>query len=400
MKIIKKFKFLFIFGFLLSYLFIPIVFFFNYTGNKLNSIFYSTLIFISLIIFSEIIYILIMKISNKNYLLKNNVYEKEKFCFESHPYLPYVMKKNFLASYRTRAYLNNYKKNYYFPELKTNNFGFCNGDNGSRRVNIPKKEGLIRINCLGASTTGNYIEYDNKVYSYPLILENKLREEYPNKEIEVNNFGQGGYNSAEILINFILKVLDTNPDLIILYHGYNDIRSYLTTGFLPDYSHSRKNISEDIWKLKVLEYFPPLKLNFYKYLIQKLSIRNSLLELISKGKSEIHSNTDEGLKTFKRNTESIIHLCKANGIKIILSTFCLNISDDVLLDEETKKYKELVNCENEILENLAKKHNIPVVRNNEKIKKDETYFVDTIHFTPEGMHKLAENFFDEVKKII
>ena len=46
------------------------------------------------------------------------------------------------------------------------------------------------------------------------------------------------------------------------------------------------------------------------------------------------------------------------------------------------------------------KHNIPVVRNNEKIKKDETYFVDTIHFTPEGMHKLAENFFDEVKKII
>ena len=39
-----------------------------------------------------------MKISNKNYLLKNNVYEKEKFCFESHPYLPYVMKKNFLTA--------------------------------------------------------------------------------------------------------------------------------------------------------------------------------------------------------------------------------------------------------------------------------------------------------------
>ena len=83
MKIIKKFKFLFIFGFLLSYLFVPIVFFFNYSGNKLNSLFYSILIFISLIIFSEIIYILIMKISNKNYLLKNFVYEKEKFCFES-----------------------------------------------------------------------------------------------------------------------------------------------------------------------------------------------------------------------------------------------------------------------------------------------------------------------------
>ena len=194
--------------------------------------------------------------------------------------------------------------------------------------------------------------------------------------------------------------MDTNADLIILYHGYNDIRSYLTTGFSSDYSHSRKNISEDIWKLKVLEYFPPLKLNFYKYLIQKLSIRNSLLELVSKGKLEMHSNTDEGLKTFKRNTESIIHICKAKGIKIILSTFCLNISDDVLLDKVTKKYKELVDSENEILEKLAKTHNIPIVRNNEKIKKDEKHFVDTIHFTPEGMHELAENFFHEVKKII
>ena len=56
-------------------------------------------------------------------------------------------------------------------------------------------------------------------------MEKILNNSY--EKYEVNNCAQGGYNSADILVRFSLQYLDTRPDLIIIYHAYNDIRSYL-----------------------------------------------------------------------------------------------------------------------------------------------------------------------------
>ena len=165
---------------------------------------------------------------------------------EPHPYLPFIYKKNFVGG---RAEQTNYPLH---PELKslpltTNNLGYFNGEDGSRDILIPKPKDLIRINCLGASTTGNYLHFENKVYSYPLELEKILRKK-TSKKLEVNNCAQGGYNSADSLVRFLLKDIDTNPDILIIYHAINDIRSYLTPGFTSDYSHSRKNLGEVYWK--------------------------------------------------------------------------------------------------------------------------------------------------------
>ena len=61
---------------------------------------------------------------------------------------------------------------------------------------------------------------NNIVYSYPLELERILKKH--NKDIEVNNFTQGGYNSADLLVSFVLQNIETRPDYIIIYHAYND----------------------------------------------------------------------------------------------------------------------------------------------------------------------------------
>ena len=78
-----------------------------------------------------------------------------------------------------------------------------NGINGDRDVVIPKPRDIIRINCIGSSTTQNYLTINNTNYSYPLELEKILSKKF-NKKIEVNNFGQGGYNSADILVRFLI----------------------------------------------------------------------------------------------------------------------------------------------------------------------------------------------------
>ena len=78
----------------------------------------------------------------------------KKLLIKPHPYLSYVMKKNFEISKSEKLeYL--YHKDFYTANLTTNNFGFLNGIKGSRNLKIPKPRNLIRINCLGASTTGN-----------------------------------------------------------------------------------------------------------------------------------------------------------------------------------------------------------------------------------------------------
>ena len=63
-----------------------------------------------------------------------------------------------------------------------------------------------------------------------MLLEKKLNDRFPEKDIIVYNCGMGGWTTAEILINFILKVYDYKPDLVIFYHAYNDIQAYLTPG--------------------------------------------------------------------------------------------------------------------------------------------------------------------------
>ena len=392
----KKYKTIIILFFLLSYIFIPISLFCLLEGKIIIRLLYSMLAFLLLIIGSEFIFnILNNKFFNKKLKFDKN-FRKDDIYFTSHPYLPFEMKKNMPLTNKVKADYKNYEFDYYFPSLSSNNLGFANGTDGSRAVKIPKERDIFRINCLGGSTTGNYLEYKNAVYSYPLLLEQLIKNSFGNKKIEVNNFGQGGYNSSEVLINFLFKVLHTNPDMIILYLGYNDIRPYLTKNFKNDYSHSRQNIDLSNLGFFLNNYLPNINLNFYKYLLQKLSIRNSLLDVVSKGELDINQNPEKGLQVFKNNLENIITICKSKNITLILSSFCKNENK---VDKENfvgQKFLEIVNQENKIIKELSIKYSCDFVDNENLIEKNDENFVDSIHFSHLGMEKLAKNFFNKI----
>ncbi len=48
------------------------------------------------------------------------------------------------------------------------------------------------------------------------------------------------------------------------------------------------------------------------------------------------------------------------------------------------------------MRDLALMNNVTLVDNAKLIPQDERYFVDSIHFTPEGMRKIAENIADAI----
>jgi lysophospholipase L1-like esterase len=107
-----------------------------------------------------------------------------------------------------------------------------------REVQVPKPSGRYRIACLGGSTT-----YDDAVAdadAYPLQLERFLQEALPQRDIEVVNAGQPNYTTAENIAHLALRVLDLQPDALVLYEGINDWRPRIYRNFDPAYFHFRK----------------------------------------------------------------------------------------------------------------------------------------------------------------
>ena len=101
--------------------------------------------------------------------------------------------------------------------IKINSLGF-RGDEFSR----VKPAGTFRIVCLGASTTFSAEASSNEAV-WTHRLQEKLRREYPGRQIEVINAAVGGYVSDDNLRNLRHRVLALNPDLVIYYEANNEI---------------------------------------------------------------------------------------------------------------------------------------------------------------------------------
>ena len=58
---------------------------------------------------------------------------------------------------------------------------------------------------------------------------------------EVLNCGVPGYTSIESLVNLELRLLELDPDVVLIYHGINDARMVQGRGWRADYTHVRRS---------------------------------------------------------------------------------------------------------------------------------------------------------------
>lgn len=315
---------------------------------------------------------------------------------EPHPFLTLANKKNFRSakSVVKARYPLHRSAGFSYPPVRTNNFRHLDGPNGDRPIVMPKPKGQVRVLCLGASTTGNYIHQNGVSYSYPLALEGYLQRRYPDLPVVVHNCGQGGWTSAEILVNFMLNLRDTRPDVVVIYHAYNDLPASLTGNFSADYSHARQNLAASYYKYRWASLIPMPPLGICNFAIQKvfpfLNPRFGVLDAISTGTIDLASDF-KGLDSYERNLDSIMAICRADGVDVVLSTFAHYLYDGVRESRVHLKYREGLDQENQVIRGLALKYRVPLVDNARLVPEDARYFVDSIHFTPEGMQLISEN---------
>lgn len=88
-------------------------------------------------------------------------------------------------------------------------------------IPFPKPDGEYRIVCLGGSTTYTGC-VSGWMWAYPHQTQVQLHDR-GYTHVRVINAGAEAWTSYESLASFELRVLDWDPDCIIVYHGVNDI---------------------------------------------------------------------------------------------------------------------------------------------------------------------------------
>lgn len=319
-----------------------------------------------------------------------------------------------LIPHKYLGYANN--PEYQYGTDQHNSLGF-------RGVEIlnPKPEGTLRVVCLGGSTTYSSGVEDYR-QSYPFLLNEALKEK--GFDAEVINAGVEGYSSMGSYINYLLKVEDLNPDVLIIYHAINDLNSRMvwpSEAYLPDesgsFSPSEPSGYNYLRKLSVVRVplvytgFAPPDASFEN--IVEMPETNFLPEL----RSQLMNSTyptgifesipmDSMIKAnkpiyFERNIDKLITLAKSNGTQVVLSTF-------VYSDEFPGYYPQLalggfkkgIEEHNTIMRGLGSKHQMPVIDLENELSSEKEIFTDGIHFTLLGNEKRVSIIADHLVTIL
>ncbi len=263
-----------------------------------------------------------------------------------------------------------------------NNFGFVGDD-----FIYQKNEGTIRIAALGASTTAR---------GYPALMEKILNETVGSAcQFEVMNFGVTGWTSAHTMVNFMLNVVDFNPDYVIIHHAWNEnkVRNYPDNVFKGDYSHAFTYFHEpeiaDKIPLRISVIYRLLKIKFSVLSMPSWMFVGKATNIINnKPVSPAFENLDE-LNPFERNIKQIIDIAIRNGIRVILTTQP-HSSDSSISHFSASKGIDQVNDISRIIRSQYEDKTLFVELDTLMTGKENDLFVDVGHLNEEGKYLKAK----------
>jgi lysophospholipase L1-like esterase len=298
------------------------------------------------------------------------------------------------------------------------------------KLSYEKPSDEIRIAFIGASTTANInLSYDQ---NWPGRLGHLVQDVLPQKRVKIINAAVPGFDTAQSLGNLALRVLPFKPDIVIIYHAYNDLKviSPNLAIFKPDYSHVHK---------KPFGYHakPGAFMQLLNHSMVYVRTRNSLREYKQRQKlaeRQMNALTTEGrLSTipeeariaFEEHVRAMVAIAKSAGAKVILSSFATLHNPQLDYDRveslaqlSTAQKKELIgllyftpglslptifegiNSYNRVLHQIATDEHIGWVDNAVLVPHTDANFTDRVHFTAAGARRMADNFFPVVMEFL
>ncbi len=347
--------------------------------KKIRLFFINYAVLVTILVTIEIIGHLSYRIIKGKYLFQNNT--NENTFFKEHPYLVGIPKENFQ-----------------FPNLPKG-FNITTDKNGHRVTkNYASSKDAINIICIGGSTTFATGVTDKN--SWPYILQQKLGKNY-----NVMNLGVPGYSTLEGIIQLATTVPELKPDILIIYQGWNDIRSYHAPVKSPDYlwhgKTQKSNLSVNR-KTSIKEY------SFINFLAGKISNKLSKNKEL---KNSILSHNDSYIdEIYARNLKTIQLLCNQLQVKQVYIPQVLNLekytesvdaSDSWTPYINNKSMPELIKKINSLMSQTIKKDvNTTVVDSIlSKYKWNSSHFVDVGHFSEDGGKQFSDIIISHLNRL-
>jgi lysophospholipase L1-like esterase len=245
---------------------------------------------------------------------------------------------------------------------------------------IPKPAGMVRVICIGGSTTVAGRTNDE---TYPALLEKKLRARFPGLSLEVLNLGVSSA-TTEYWYARLPKVFGYEPDVIVQYPGVNDI----SWRSLPHFASARPGRGRMYQSLLVQKLFP--------FPVEEL---DPFLE-----------------ETFTTLGETD-RVCRERDVACLVGSFAS--PDPELTKGEFRKHLDynaefwfrrfplhsyatwarVVRRYNELFVRFVNRYHVPHALVHERLT-DPAVFIDVCHLTPEGIDRLAEAFLPEVADLV
>ncbi|MGI6458121.1 MAG: GDSL-type esterase/lipase family protein [bacterium] len=250
-----------------------------------------------------------------------------------------------------------------------------------------KPEKVIRVACLGGSTTMN-------AYPHPLgVMLNRLPGE---RKFEVMDFGCNAWTLMESTINYLIRVSHFQPDIVIVHHGVNDSTAQRWDQFRVDYTNFRKHWSE--------QNFSPLK-NFLaahsrllgfillKYGMSAVELHNYVYQSIHSRKVQAEA-PPLALKTYEHLLQQLHALTSARQAQLILAPMAYSRS------EQRERDRRGVEANNQVMRRFAFEYQIPLVESDRILLNHQDWFYDLVHVQPAGDYLKALLFTREIQNIL
>ena len=285
---------------------------------------------------------------------------------------------------------------------ETNNLGYRNKND----FEFTKDSNVFRILALGGSTTWGYL-LDNPDDTWPAQLEKMLNDVLSENSdidrIEVINGGLNYGTSAELLLHYLFRDRNLDPDIVILHTGGNDAKLLLFNDYNPDYSFFRPGWTADIHRLRTGEGFLIRHSNIIKMFYSFWLNDSVALPYINKQSKSFDLRPQYYVQNaranepvgFESNLDLLIRNVISDGAQPLLFPY-VTVSDeqfDALSAESakrvafTRKIREglviALDKDNEVMERLSLEYQIPLISlSPEEIPTE--YFLDDAHLSKEG----------------
>ncbi len=280
-------------------------------------------------------------------------------------------------------------------------------------IAMPKPKDVYRMVALGGSTTyGLFLDF---WHAYPHKLQRHLQSDYDYSQVEVINAGVPQYSTWESAVNMLLRVPDLEPDMVIIYHGINDVGVRLTDPEFFDGLYSAKGY----WTDQVDPLPPSSLLRFgMKRLGFELQAGYSLdakfrvpdgLRRCMPDESTIvdycpgyDMSASDVLKAnppiyFERNLRNMIRLARGMNSEVLLLTWAYSPLDFPIEGGGGMVYKFLqdgVDEQNAIVRKIAEEEDTLFYDLEASMPNDQKFWVNGIHMKHAGTAEMARQVAD------